>query len=97
MSAMFLSLSSYLLLSSSPRNTGLEGVLIATRDVTFHSLTYLFTGSALLLYQNAVRTRGFGLMGVWKGIAAFSWVRLSIFAIRVRAILAEKKKEGSAQ
>ena len=30
---------------------GLEGVLIATRDVTFHSLTYLVTGSALLAYQ----------------------------------------------
>ena len=70
-------------------------MLIATRDVTFHSLTYLFTGSALLLYQNGVRNRGLGLISVWKGIAAFSWVRLSIFAIRVRAILAEKKKERS--
>ena len=30
---------------------GLEGVIIATRDVTFHSVTYLITGSLLLAYQ----------------------------------------------
>jgi hypothetical protein len=37
-----------------------------------------------------------GLSGVWKGIAAFSWVRLSIFAVRVKAILAQKKREREA-
>lgn len=48
------------------------------------------------LLQNYVRRMDLGLTGVWKGIAAFSWVRLSIFAVRVRVILAQKDRERDA-
>lgn len=40
-----------------------------------------------------MRSHGIGLTSVWTGITTFSWVRLAIFALRVRVILGLKKKE----
>ena len=74
---------------------GLEGVLIATRDVTFHWLTYLITGIIMLTYQSTVRARALGLVAVWKGIVAFQWLRVFIFSTRVRQVLITKKNQSN--
>ena len=72
---------------------GLEGVLIATRDVTFHWLTYLITGIIMLTYQSSVRAQALGLVAVWKGIVAFQWLRVFIFSTRVRRVLTTKRSQ----
>ena len=48
----------------------------------------------LSITQSYVRTTGLGLIYVWRGIAMFSWVRLSIFALRVNDVLRRKKEES---
>lgn len=85
---MFLSLSVF----PNTLMASLEGVLIATRDVTFHWITYLITGVIMVSYQSAVHANGLGLMSVWRGIVAFQWLRVAIFTSRVLRVLSIKQK-----
>ena len=75
---------------------GLEGVLISTRDVTFHWLTYLVSGAVMVTYQSVVRARSLGLVNVWRGIVAFQWLRVAIFSTRVARVLSEKRGQTAS-
>lgn len=59
-------------------------MIIASEDKAFHTKFYLFLGAFFLAYQTLVRNLGYGTKGVWIGIAAYQWMRLAAFALRVK-------------
>jgi Na+-driven multidrug efflux pump len=63
---------------------GLEGAIVASEDQIFHSNLYLALGILFIAYQSAVRNLGLGIKGVWIGIAAYQWLRMLAFGIRVK-------------
>lgn len=71
---------------------GMEGLLIASRDFKFQSLTYLILGGLFIIYQTNVRMNKWGIVGVWAGTAMFQWARITIFSLRVKHILKESEK-----
>lgn len=69
---------------------GVEGLIIASEDSKFHSGFYTLTGLIFLAYMSAVRQHGYGVKGVWIGMAMYQWLRLSIFSLRIRHKLLRK-------
>lgn len=66
---------------------GLEGVLIALRDINFLLFSYITIGFGFVTYLESQRRAIGGLIGVWQGFAVFQWSRLLFFTLRTRYLL----------
>jgi len=62
---------------------GCEGVLIASRDVVYLTLSYFVLGLSFLAYQSFVRSNALGVHAVWIGFFLFQWARFVAFGSRV--------------
>ena len=65
----------------------LEGSLIATRDLKFIVLAYIFGATGFLSYQTWVRATCLGTRGVWRGMALYQTFRILLFAWRTRNVV----------
>lgn len=65
----------------------LEGSLIATRDLKFIVLAYIFGGTGFLSYQTWVRLNNLGTRGVWRGMALYQTFRILLFTWRTRNVV----------
>eukprot|EP00981_Chlorochromonas_danica_P012070 scaffold4399_cov175-Ochromonas_danica.AAC.20 len=72
---------------------GVEGALIAGRDVGFLVQSYVLSGLAFISYQLMMRSRALGSVGVWYGMICFQWVRLAMFASRLNKISSAKQEQ----
>jgi Na+-driven multidrug efflux pump len=63
-----------------------EGLLLGSRQLGFLAKAYAFNVAVFLSSLYAIARGGFGLVAVWKALAAFQLVRLLVFTGRLRRL-----------